>query len=296
MPPAAVPASPEPPAAPAAHAVPAAPESGLDLGAYLERIGYAGELLPTVPVLRDLHLAHATHIPFENLDVLLGRPVRLDPASLQAKLVAGGRGGYCFEHNHLFAAALAAVGFRVEPLAARVRLGAARVRPRTHMTLLVRVEGAAWLADVGFGGEGLLHPVPLVPGREASQFAWTYRVTEAAGLWVLQSKRGAEWHDLYAFTLEPQEPVDFEVANHYTSTHPESVFAHTLVVQLPGPAGRRVLRNRELRLERGDRSEVFPLPDDAALLKVLGASFGLHFPPGTRFPFREDGAPFPNPE
>jgi N-hydroxyarylamine O-acetyltransferase len=285
-----------PPATDSVSAAPTAPAApALDLGAYLERVGYLGDLLPTVPVLQALHLAHATHIPFENLDVLLGRPVRLDLASLQAKLVEGGRGGYCFEHNHLFAAALEAVGFQVEPLAARVRLGASGVRPRTHMILLVRVEGAGWLADVGFGGEGLLHPVPLVAGREAPQFAWTYRVVEADGLWVLQSKRGEAWHDLYAFTLERQEPVDFEVANHFTATHPDSIFRRMLMVQLPGPAGRRALLNRELRLDLGDRSEVLPVADDEALLKVLGATFTLHFPPGTRFPFRENGDSSPDP-
>jgi N-hydroxyarylamine O-acetyltransferase len=264
-----------------------APE--LDLAAYLDRIGYAGDLLPTLPVLEGLHLAHATHIPFENLDVLLGRPIALDVASLQAKLVEAGRGGYCFEQNSLFAAALAAVGFHVEPLAARVRNGT-RVLPRTHMILLVRVGDGAWLADVGFGGEGPLLPLPLVPDREAPQFAWTYRLTEADGLWTLQLRRDAGWDPLYAFTLERQEPVDFEVANHYVSTHPESIFARTLTVQLSGPEGRRVLRNRELRLEHGGRRETLRLPDDEALLKLLSATFAIHFPPGTRFPFQEEGS------
>src|SRR4051812_7385068 len=109
----------------------------LDVDAYLQRIDYAGERRPTLAVLDALHLAHATHIPFENLDVLLGKPPKLDLDSLQAKLVRGGRGGYCFEQNLLFAAALEAVGFRVTPLAARVRFGSTRVNSRTHMTLLV---------------------------------------------------------------------------------------------------------------------------------------------------------------
>jgi len=260
----------------------------IDLAAYLERIDYAGELLPSLAVLEALHLAHATHIPFENLDVLLRKPIRLDLAGIQAKLVTGGRGGYCFEQNLLFAAALEAVGFRVEPLAARVRYGAGRTLPRTHMTLRVTVDGEPWLADVGFGAEGLLLPVPLVPGQEVEHFAWTYRVMEEGPAWVLQSLKPDGWFDLYAFTLEPQLTVDYEVANHYVSTHPDSRFVQTLTVQLPAPEGRRILKNRELLLDHGDRVDRLPVPDDEALLKVLSTTFALHFPPGTRFPFREE--------
>src|SRR5438552_5613549 len=130
--------------------------TGFALDAYLARIGYTGPREPTPAVLEAVHLAHATHIPFENLDIQLGRPILLDLASLQAKLVHGRRGGYCFEQNTLFAAALEQLGFRVTRLAARVRIGATRLSPRTHMTLKVDVDEGSWLADVGFGGAGLL--------------------------------------------------------------------------------------------------------------------------------------------
>src|SRR5690349_15099497 len=136
--------------------VPADALSPLDLDAYLDRIGYAGPRLPTRRVLEGLHLAHTTHVPFENLDILLGRPIRLDLDSLQAKLVRDRRGGYCFEQNTLFAAGLEQMGFAVTRLAARVRFGASRLLPRTHMLLRVDVEGEPFLADVGFGGSGLL--------------------------------------------------------------------------------------------------------------------------------------------
>jgi N-hydroxyarylamine O-acetyltransferase len=263
--------------------------AALDLEAYLERIGFAGDREPTLAALEALHLAHATHIPFENLDVLLRVPIRLDLASVQAKLVRGGRGGYCFEQNALFAAALESFGFPVKKLAARVRARAHRVLPRTHMTLLVSVaEGGTWLADVGFGAEGLLLPVPFGDGQEGRQFAWTYRiVAEEPGLWVLQSSRGDAWEDLYAFTLEPQAPIDYEMASYYTSTHPESRFLHTLTVQLAAPEGRRILRDRDLLLDRGVGSSGTSrtIADDDELLAVLAEVFGLRFPAGTRFPY-----------
>jgi N-hydroxyarylamine O-acetyltransferase len=253
-----------------------------DLDAYLERIGYGGELKPGASVLADLHLAHATHIPFENLDVLLGRPIRLDAASLQAKLVSGGRGGYCFEHNLLFASVLRTLGFPVTPLAARVRYRTTLVLPRTHMLLLVHADGGDWLADVGFGGEGLLLPVPFGSGEPSRQFAWTYRVVEHGGGWLLQSLQDSTWLDLYAFTGEPQEIVDYEMANYYVSTHPGSRFVQTLTVQLPGPEVRHVLRDRELTQDRGSSVTTRTIGSDEALLATLAQTFGLHLEAGTR--------------
>src|SRR5262249_5473011 len=149
--------------------------------------------------------------------------------------------GYCFEQNLLFAAALRELGYAVTTLAARVRYGAQGVRPRTHMLLAVRVDDADWLADVGFGGDGLLLPVPLADGAESRQFAWPYRLVAEAGLWVLQSRRGDGWLDLYAFTPEPHHLVDYEVANWFTSTHPQSHFTRTLTAQRPTPEARFIL-------------------------------------------------------
>ena len=261
----------------------------LDLDAYRKRVGYAGPLEPTAPVLEALHLAHATHIPFENVDVLQKRPIRLDLASLQAKLVAGGRGGYCFEQNLLFAAVLRAAGFDLTMLAARVRHRGDRALPRTHMALLVRAGGSAWIADVGFGGEGLLLPVPFgVPG-EVRHHAWTYRIVEeAAGQWLLQSRREHGWGNLYSFTLEPQTLQDYEMANHYTATHPDSPFVRMLIVQRPTPEARYLLKDGELVIDRGGgRVERRALADDADVRSVLADTFGLRFPAGTRFRGRD---------
>lgn len=260
----------------------------LDLEAYLARIGYSGRLRPDHAVLEAIHLAHATHIPFENLDILLQRPIRLDLSSLQAKLVTGRRGGYCFEQNLLFSAVLQHLGFSVRQLAARVIYRGGRRLPRTHMLLLVDVEGATWLADVGFGREGLLLPLPFGGGQEARQFAWTYRATEADGEWILQSLLNGSWTDLYSFSLEPQLAVDFEPANHYTATHPDSRFVRTLTVQLPTPEVRYMLRNREFVLDRGGTVTHRTLADNDELLAVLAQTFGLRFPAGTRFGYRED--------
>lgn len=262
----------------------------IDITAYFERIGYTGSREPTAETLHALHLSHVTAIPFENLDILLGRAIRLDIPSLQAKLVTARRGGYCHEQNVFFAAVLETLGFRVTRLVARVYAGAAQMRPRTHMLLLVEVDGSSWVADVGFGGEGLLEPLPLVAGWVVPQFSWSYRLVNDGALWVLQSHRDEGWRDLYGFTLEEHFLVDYELATYFTSTHPASPWVRNLVVWLPNYHSRWVLRNRELFEIGGRDSSRVVLEDDDSLLSVLAERFDLHFPPGTRFRF-ENGPP-----
>jgi N-hydroxyarylamine O-acetyltransferase len=258
----------------------------MDLQAYAARIEYGGEFTPTLATLRDLHLAHATHIPFENLDILLGRPIRLDLESITAKLIHARRGGYCFEQNTLLAAVLEAIGFRVTRLAARVRMGAAEVRPRSHMLLAVDVDGEKWLADVGFGGEGLLLPVRLDSSEPNRHFGWQYRVILDGGSHMLQSLRPEGWFDLYGFTLEEQHAVDYEVSNYFTSTYPASPFVTRLVAQRPGKEVRLTLLNRQLTEQRPDGVSEITLADEDAVLETLAERFGLRFPAGTRFAYK----------
>jgi N-hydroxyarylamine O-acetyltransferase len=268
----------------------------LDLDAYLARVGYAGPLAPTAAVLADLHQAHATAIPFENIDVLLGRPPRLDLDSLQAKLVRDRRGGYCFEQNLLLAAALERVGFRVTKLAARVWFRATRRLPRTHMLLRVDLPDGPQVADVGFGGAGLIRPVPLLDRVEAPQFAWCYRLVRGPGTWMMQLRTAGEWADLYEFSEEPQDAVDYEPANHFVATHPASAFTRTLTAQRITPEVRYALRNREFATDRGNgATETRTVPDEE-LIGLLDREFGLRLPPDTRFPNHPWGAPPPTPD
>ncbi|HEX9188186.1 MAG TPA: arylamine N-acetyltransferase, partial [Vicinamibacteria bacterium] len=254
--------------------------SGIDLEGYLERTGAASPLAPGLEELVGLHRAHCAAIPFENLDILLGRGISLDLAALEAKLVRGRRGGYCFEQNTLFRAALEAMGFRTTALAARVRAGTTEVRPRTHMLLRVDLPEGPFLADVGFGGDGLVHPIPLAEGPETWVGTTGHRVRREGDLWVLQGDQGGGWNDLYAFTLEPFYPVDFEMANHFTSTHPRSPFVLNLTAQRSWPERRAVLRNRDLSV-RGDGAEATTVRDADHLLEVLETWFSLVFPAGT---------------
>ena len=258
----------------------------LDLTAYLAHIGYAGSLDPTLETLRSLHFAHASTIPFENLDILLGRGISLDLADLQAKLVTARRGGYCFEQNALFAAALETLGFEVRRLAARVQFGAAEIRPRLHMLLEVEVDDQPWLADVGFGSTGPHYPIPLCHGEPDRQGAWTFRIRSEGEVFALESQERNGWLDLYVFTREPQHPVDYTIANHYTATHPHSPFVQNLIVQKGSLSSRLNLINGELTEVTPIGTTLAAFAEDDGLLDLLANRFGLELPRGTRFPRR----------
>jgi N-hydroxyarylamine O-acetyltransferase len=260
-------------------------EATLKLDAYLARIGYAGGLEPTLETLRALHFAHASSVPFENIDIVLGRAILLGLGDLQDKLVTARRGGYCFEQNALFAAALESLGFPVTRLAARVRYGATEIRPRLHMLLEVEVDAEPWLADVGFGAAGPLYPIRLKDGEAQAHGAWRFRVRSEGAQFVLESHESDGWLvDLYAFTREPQNPVDYEIANYYTSTHPHSRFVRSLIVQKGTLHARWSLHDYELTEETPEETTTRSIESDADLRDVLADRFGLNFSPGIRFP------------
>jgi N-hydroxyarylamine O-acetyltransferase len=207
-----------------------------DLDAYLARIGLAAR-----PTLAEMHRAHTTSIPFENLDPRRGVPVSLAVEDLQRKLVNECRGGYCFEHNLLFKAASEALGARVDLLLARVRMGAEPgvVRPRSHLLLGVELDGSRWHADVGFGMGTPLEPLPFGPGAEHVQSGWCFRVVADGEELVLQTADGDRWFDMYAFRAEPVPMVDVETSNWFTSTHPRSPFVSGLSVGIQAAEGAR---------------------------------------------------------
>ena len=268
----------------------------LDLDAYLRRVGYDGPAAPTEQVLGALHRAHLVAIPFENLDIMLGRPVRMDLESIQAKLVTGRRGGYCFEHGQLFGAVLERLGFSVERLLARVsRPG--QVLPRTHLTLRVGTPDrlGVWLADVGFGSSppGPLSLRRLRSGGPQEVDGWTYEVAPdgrlageawpgkpgVGGEWLLRELQGGEWVTLYRFDDQRVYPADVVMANHYTSTHPDSWFTHTPVVVRRSSGAITSLLGRVLTVTRpGHVKERRELTDEewASSLRDV---FGLSFPP-----------------
>lgn len=251
----------------------------IDLDAYFARIGYDGPRAPTLATLGGIHARHPAVIPFENLDPLLGRPVSLDLAAVQAKLVGQRRGGYCFEHNALFRAALDQLGFAVTPLIARVVWMSPPDRPmgpRSHMLLRVDLAEGPHIADVGFGGHLYSGPLKLAPGIEQTTPEATLRLTPDGEVLVLETRLPGGWQPMYRFTLEPAYLADYEVSNWYTSTHPASIFTSALLAERLTPQVRCSLFNTRLTRRHADgRVEVEDLADAEALARALDVDFGV---------------------
>jgi N-hydroxyarylamine O-acetyltransferase len=255
----------------------------LDLDAYLDRIRFQGQVPPVAETLGALHRAHLAAIPFENLDIMLGRDIAVDLESIQAKLVHGGRGGYCFEHGQLFAAALERIGFSVDRLLARVARPGNRIMPRTHLTLRVRTpdRSGVWLADVGFGSSpsAPLSLLRLRSGGPQQADGWTYQVTpgDFGGTFALRELQGGDWVTLYRFDDQAVYPADVVMANYYTSTHPDSWFTRVPVVVHREPGHVTSLLRRTLTVTRpGHVRERRELSDEewtSALHEVFGLDF-----------------------
>lgn len=257
-----------------------------DLDAYFARIGYTGSREPTLATLRALQVAQLNVIPFENLDVLLGRGIHMDLAPVEDKLVRQRRGGYCFEQNTLFSAVLRALGFQVTPLLARVRWGVPpdRPTPLTHMILRVTIDGRPWLADAGFGGVAATAPLALdiAAGQPTPHDLRRFVAAERALTHQLFTADG--WADVYTFVLDEPASVDFELGNWYSCTHPQAHFLNNLIVTRVAGERRLALFNREFTIRHPDgRVDKEPIASPDHLLALLAAHFGLHFPPGTRF-------------
>lgn len=253
--------------------------SAVDLAAYFERIRWTGDTAPTLDTLARLLRAHMAHIPFENLDILLGRRIALDLPSLQRKLVRDRRGGYCFEHVTLFAAVLEQLGFRPARHTARVTLITPRdVSPRTHMFLTVPLTEGVFMVDPGFGSRAPPFPVPVADATADPRDDRTHWLTRDGPFWTLRVRTPDKAIDAWASTLEVDTPGDFEMGNHYTSTHPASPFIHRLMLRAVTADGYVTVMNRDVSVWRGLEPDVTQLADRTALRALLREHFGFDLP------------------
>ena len=197
---------------------------------------------------------------------------------MHAKLVRSQRRGFCYEHNALLGTALRALGFSVTDLAARVlwNMPAEMIRPRTHMLLVVELGGHQYIVDAGFGGMTLTAPLRLDTNTPQATPHGPFRLHPTPIDRVLQAEVAGEWKPVYRFDLQPQQRSDYEMASWYLCNHPDSVFRQVLMAARPGPAGRHVLRDRQLtrhRLEGGDETQT--LATSAELRQALQGTFGI---------------------
>jgi N-hydroxyarylamine O-acetyltransferase len=249
-----------------------------NLDAYLKRINYAGSIAPTLETLESVHRLHPAVIPFENLDPLMGRPVRLQLSDIEQKLLNERRGGYCFEHNLLFKAVLESMDFKVTPLAARVLWGhddaTAGDAQLTHMALIVDVGGVPYLADVGFGGQVMTAPLRLRADIEQQTPNGRYRLSGGHPKWRLDSEIAADWRPLYEFTLAPQTLEDYIAMNDITM----SMFRDELIAARVEGANRYALHNARLSTHEANNTDTRQLSTIAEIREVLTGLFGIQLP------------------
>lgn len=245
--------------------------------AYLKRIGLDDVIPMDLAGLVTLHMAQAYTIPFENLDILLGRGIKLSSDAVFTKIIEQGRGGYCFELNGLFRLALEAFGYNVRSLLARVHINE-QPSGRAHEICLVTFGEQQWLADVGFGANGIRTPIPLVAGFKSEQGGQTFKLVEDDNFgMMLRCKTSKGWQDLYSFDMCHVCQGDIEMGNHFTSTHEESIFTQMPIITLPTLEGRVTMRQDNLRIDDGTTVV------DATITKVrdyhaaLTNHFGLEF-------------------
>ncbi|RKP56050.1 arylamine N-acetyltransferase [Pararobbsia silviterrae] len=228
---------------------------------------------------------HLAAIPFENIDVLLGRDIDIEPEAIDAKLIDRERGGYCFEHNNLFARVLEALGFEVDRLAARVTFGRAPDAPplpRTHMTLRVESEGRHWLVDVGFGGVCPIAPLALDTAEPQPTSLETFRVLPGRDGWIAEFEADGAWRGMYEVSPERLGAIDYAPLNWFTSTHPESIFKHHLMAAIVTRGARHGLLDNRLTTRHADGTQTSRTLDADELARVLVEPFGLTIEPEWR--------------
>ena len=223
----------------------------VNVPAYLERIAYTGSTDVSPETLRGLHRAHMLTVPFENLDIHIGRKIICDEAPFLHKIINERRGGFCYELNGAFAALFRELGFKVTLLSARVGGSSPEF---DHLTLRVDLE-EPWLADVGFG-DSFLDPLRLQPNLEQPQIGRVYRLAEIDGIFYVEIKSGDEWKTEYSFTLRPRQLSDFADMCHYHQTSPDSHFTQNRICSRATPDGRITLSNGKLiETKNGSRQE-----------------------------------------
>ncbi len=246
----------------------------MDVRAYFDRIGYDGGADPTLETLRRLHQQHLRAVPFENLDIHLGRPISLDPGALFDKIVRRRRGGFCYELNGLFAEMLRAIGFDLDLLSARVaHQDGSFGREFDHLLLRVRIDGRDWIADVGFG-DSFVEPL-LLYGYEQDCCGTVYLIDTPQENMLLLRQENGHWRQQYLFTLTPRQLEDFQEMCVYHQTSPMSSFTRGRIVSRATAEGRITFSDmRLIDTSKGDRRER-TVDSDAEYLEMLEGHFGI---------------------
>lgn len=250
----------------------------MDVKAYLDWINYPGTPSVSADTLSGLHQAHAFTIPFENLDVMNGVPIRLDPERFYEKMVGEKRGGLCFEMNGLFKGVLDSIGFESWFISCQVYFPPAdALGPKSgHVAIVTRLGEALYLVDVGFG-RGFVQPLKVDFTGPQFQLGTWYRLSPlpSEALLLERSADGLNYQKMYQFTLAPRTLSDFEEACRYHQTSPEAPFTRQPLCSRPTPEGRITLTGSSLVITTHGEKQEEPISSEAEFNEKLAQYFGL---------------------
>lgn len=245
---------------------------------YLDRIGYEGSLDLNAKTLADLQNRHLHTVPYENLDILEGIALSLDPHDLYQKIVTRKRGGYCFESNALFGWLLRELGYKVTDLVARFWRDTPDLPPkRRHHVLIVEAEGENYLCDVGVGGIVPRSPIKLIENLAQQQGEECYRLEKDPDYgWMLCEQKNEGWSRLYSFTEEPQLPKDYLFASFWCEHAPDSIFNKYPIAAIRTQEGRYTLADREFRIFTSEGVKTFTPQTEEEYKAALVTYFGIN--------------------
>lgn len=245
------------------------------LQSYFDRIGFHDDAKADIATLTKMMRCQLFTVPFENLDVQAGKVVSLVPEEIAEKILCRNRGGYCYEVNGIFAMALEALGIPYQFVAARPMFYPVK-RPKTHMAIVLKIDGEQWLCDLGFGSYGIRAPMRLsLIDVEVKQDFDTFMLSKTNNNeYILKALVEGEWENQYGFDLYPQEWIDFVPANYLNSTHPDTIFVQKLLIVLHHQTGRKILVGDMLKtVENGQMEKQTISPEDR--VAILSRQFGL---------------------
>ncbi|HEX5166755.1 MAG TPA: arylamine N-acetyltransferase [Thermomicrobiales bacterium] len=245
--------------------------TSIDTDAYLARIGYSGPRSATIETLRDVHRAHLLAVPFENLDIHLGREIVLDETRLVTKIVGERRGGFCYELNGAFAALLRSLGFSVRLLSAGVRRDDGTFGPEfDHMLLHVDLD-EPWLADVST----FMEPIRLSDDMQ-NDSRDVYQLDRSGEQFtLLRQEPDNTWSARFRFSLTPWHLSDFAGMSHYHQTSPDSDFTQKRICTRLTPDGRVSLTDGRLIATRDGLRTETPIANEAQFADALLEHFGI---------------------
>ena len=243
-------------------------ERDIFLKKYLERIGIEGELHLDLETLKKLQKQHLINIPFENLDIIENKELKLDRYSLFTKIVEEKRGGICYELNGLFLMLLKEIGYDVKYISGRIREEGTDL---DHVLLLVNIDDEKYIVDVGFK-DNYLYPIKMVPNLIQENYRNKYKINKIDDdRYQLIKIVGVEEAILYTFTIEEKNLSDFEERCKYFETTPNTYFTNNPFMAIEREDGKIFITDKKMTITKGDNIETKEIKskDEFYILKQI---------------------------